>query len=412
VRHPAAALGLAALTGCTVAGPRSGDEPRPTDPAVIEVEEPSVRVGLQVGADAVELGGSDLLALTDEGGRVLARGAGPWAVRRDGDRVTAQGAGGETVASGQLIARPDGSGTVRVDGTAYRGAIALHAGGAGITVVNLLDLETYLLGVVPMEIGGGRPPEELEAVKAQAIAARTYAIRHLERRDDLGFDYWGSHLDQAYGGADGEDEVTTRAVRDTRGEVLVYDGEPIEAYYHSTCGGRTAALEEVWNGRPREYLRSVSDRRPDGGWYCESSNRFRWTAEWSAEELRTVLTRAYRDRGHDGSVTDVESITVLGHTPSGRVEALRIRTNLGEEVVRGDSIRWVLRPDPDRLLNSSAIALIDRDGRDGLMVEGAGWGHGIGMCQVGALGRARDGHSYREILHTYYPETRIARLYR
>jgi stage II sporulation protein D len=411
VRGGLAWIALLAVGGCTVAGPRAGEQPPIPDLPVADDEEPAVRVGLAVGSQAAELTGTAPLGLTDDAGTVLTEGTGPWTIRRDGDRVRAEDAGGRSVAAERLIARPDGQGQVRVDGTGYHGAVAFHAGEDGITVVNLLDLETYLLGVVPLEIGAGRPPEEVEAVKAQAIAARTYAIRHLGRRDELGFDYWGTVMDQAYGGADAEDEVASRAVRETRGEVLVHEGEPIEAYYHSTCGGRTAALEEVWSGAPRDYLQSVSDRRPDGGWYCESSNRFRWTQEWSAETLRSTLTQALGQRGHDGRVTDIEAITVTGRTPSGRAEAIRIRTNLGEEVVRGDSIRWVLRPSPDRILNSSAIDLVDRPG-GGLMVEGAGWGHGIGMCQIGALGRARDGHSYREILLTYYPGTRIVRLYR
>jgi stage II sporulation protein D len=308
------------------------------------------------------------------------------------------------------VARPT-DGRVRIDGTVYRGAVLLRRGEAGVTAVNLVDLETYLLGVVPLEIGRGRPPEELEAVKAQAIAARTYTIRHMGRRDDKGFDLYATVADQVYGGADAEDEVASRAVRETTGEILVHDGEPIEAYYHSTCGGRTAAIEEVWGGSPRPYLKSVSDRRPDGGWYCESSNRFRWTEEWDAEELRATLSRTLG--GGDDQVTTVEAVEVTGRTRSGRAEALRIRTNLGQARVPGDSIRRVLAPEPGRILNSSAIDVDTQLSDDGLAlrVEGAGWGHGIGMCQVGALGRARDGQSYREILLTYYPETRIARLY-
>jgi stage II sporulation protein D len=304
---------------------------------------------------------------------------------------------------------------VVASGKRYRGALLLRPGAGGVTVVNLLELETYLLGVVPLEIGKDRPPEELEAVKAQAVAARTYAIRHRGRRAELGFDYHGSVMDQAYGGAEAEDAVASRAVRETRGQILTYDGEPIEAYYHSTCGGRTAALDEVWPGEPRPYLRSVSDARSAGGSYCETSNRFRWTERWDRNGLMAALNRGLAERGVRGTVREIRSLEVTGRTPSGRAEALRIETDLGEHRVRGDSIRWVLRPEPGRILNSSAIQLaIDRQDGEimGLMVTGSGWGHGIGMCQVGALGRARDGQSYRDILLTYYPGTRIARLYR
>lgn len=416
------------MTGCTVAGPRPGDPSPPPDrppavpdaPVIPGVEPgaaPALRVGLQVDSETARIEAAGPIEVVDDAGRVRAttRRGSSWTVRRAGAGIEAAGAG-ETVRSPTpLLFRPTDGGTVQVGDRAYRGAVLVRAGAAGVTVVNVLDLETYLLGVVPLEIGANRPPEELEAVKAQAIAARTYAIRHLGRRSALGFDVYGTVSDQAYGGAMAEDPVSTRAVRETRGEVIIHDGEPIEAFYHSTCGGRTAALEEVWPGAPRPYLRSVSDAKPDGGWYCETSNRFRWTERWDRDGLMAALSRGLRERGvTSGPVTRVEFMTISGRTESGRAEALLLSTNAGQHRVRGDSIRWVLRPEPNRILNSAAIEL-DPHGHGevtGLTVQGQGWGHGIGMCQVGAMGRARAGHSYRDILSAYYPGTEIARLYR
>lgn len=404
---------LAVLLGaCTVAGPRleGPDSPAPTGRVLPEGRMPDVRIGIVVDAPSIRLEGDGELTLTDDGGRVVGRGAGPWTVTRLGNGLEARSATALAAVEGGLVARPDG-GRIRVDGTAYHGAIFLRLAD-GVTAVNLLDLETYLRGVVPMEIGVGRPAEELEAVKAQAVAARTYAVRQLGRRDDLGFDYYGSVLDQAYGGADAEDAAATRAVEETRGMILTYDGAPIEAYYHSTCGGRTAAVEEVWSGDARPYLRSVSDRRPAGGWYCEASSRFRWSEEWDEPALLGALTRGLEGRTGT-AVTAVQSLEIAGRGPSGRAAELVIRTDAGVVRVRGDSIRRVLRPEPDRMLNSTAIELTTR-GSDrvvGVTVEGSGWGHGIGMCQTGALGRARDGQSYRDILSTYYPGTRLVRLY-
>ena len=417
MRPRAAVAVLALLAGCTVAGPRPARTTPPPRTATPSTTEPSVRVGVVVDTTSVRVTGSGELALVTEDGRVRSRGraGAEWTVRRLGEGIEARGAGESVRVRGGLIARPIGSGEVAVDGTRYRGSILLIPSEAGITAVNLLDLESYLLGVVPLEIGAGRPPEELEAVKAQAIAARTYAIRNIGRRSDLGFDFYGSVLDQAYGGADAEDPVAERAVRETRGQVVVYEGEPIEAYYHSTCGGRTAAIDEVWDADPKPYLRSVSDAKPGGGWYCEDSSRFRWTEEWGPGELEAALTTGLADRLPNGArIRRVESMEITERTPSGRVGTLRIRTDQGEFRVHGDSVRWILRPEPGRILNSAAIELhpYGHDGVAGLAVEGAGWGHGIGMCQVGALGRARAGQSYREILLTYYPGTEIARLYR
>lgn len=410
-------LPLAALLGaCTVAGPRADgvgardpESPAPRVPLTRTM--PDVRVGIVVDAAAVRLESDGRLTLTDDAGRVLDEGAGPWTVTRAADGIEARRGATTTGVEDGLVVRAS-RGRIRVEGTAYYGAILFRPAAVGVTAVNLLDLETYLRGVVPLEIGTGRPAEELEAVKAQAIAARTYALRHAGRRADLGFDYHGSVLDQAYGGADAEDAVATRAVTETRGMVLTYDGEPIEAYYHSTCGGRTAAMEEVWPDEGRPYLRSVSDRRPGGGWYCEASSRFRWVESWDEPALLDALTIGLQGRtGRPVSV--VESLAVAHRSPSGRVAELVVRTDVGEFRVHGDSIRRVLRPEPDRLLNSTAFELTTRgdDRVVSLTVDGSGWGHGIGLCQTGALGRARDGHSYRDILSTYYPGTRLVRLY-
>lgn len=404
---------VALLGACTVAGPRpEGAPPRPVRVPGVEAGTPDVRVGIVVDAPAIRLDTDARLELVDEGGRVRDAGPGPYTVRRSEAGVEARSATAIVEVEGSLIARPRGA-PIRVDGTAYHGAVLLRQAATGVTAVNLLDLESYLRGVVPLEIGAGRRDHELEAVKAQAVAARTYAVRHLGRRGDLGFDYYGSVLDQAYGGLDAEDPAATRAVEATRGQILTYRGEPIEAYYHSTCGGHTAALEEVWPGDPRPYLRSVSDSRPGGGWYCEDSTRFRWTEVWGESALLEALTTGLRGRGVDGPVTSVESLRVVRRTPSGRAAELVIRTDAGDARVRGDSIRRVLSPEPGRILNSTDFELHPHgDGRvTGLTVDGAGWGHGIGMCQTGALGRARAGQSYRDILSTYYPGTRLVRLY-
>jgi stage II sporulation protein D len=423
-------------TGCTVAGPppagptppseRAPAPERPTPPDRI-VAEPPLRVGLLVDVASARLEAAGALDVVDEAGAVRAtvRPGEVWTVRRStvggaGAGIEATGSGQSVRATGPLVFRPAGEAvTIRVDDRSYRGAVLLLPAASGVTVVNVLDLEAYLLGVVPLEIGRGRPDAEVEAVKAQAIAARTYAIRHMGRRSAQGFDLYATVMDQAYGGAEAEDPVSTRAVRETRGEIIVYQGEPIEAFYHSTCGGHTAALEEVWPGEPRPYLRSISDQKPGGGWYCETSNRFRWTERWDHEALTAALSRGLRERGvTDGPVSRVTELSLTGTTTSGRARALRVRTNAGDHVVRGDSIRWVLRPEPNRILNSASITLqphadpSDPARLTGLTVEGRGWGHGIGMCQVGALGRAREGHSYRDILSAYYPGTEIARLYR
>ncbi|MGK7312835.1 MAG: SpoIID/LytB domain-containing protein [Candidatus Longimicrobiales bacterium M2_2A_002] len=361
----------------------------------------------------IRLESEGLLRLSDEQGRVLDQGTGPWVVEGSAGGLTTRNAKGDTIAAGVVLVRPD-RGAVEIDGTRYRGAVLLRGTDRGVTAVNRVDLETYLRGVVPLELGRGRARSDMEALKAQAVAARTYAVRHLGRRRHLGFDLFGSVLDQAYGGMGVEDALATEAVEATRGEVLMYGGEVIEAYYHASCGGRTAAVEEVWNAAPRPYLRSVPEAKRGGGWYCEGSGGLRWTETWDEPALLETLRGTLFDGDRRRELTRVDSVAVTRRSFPGRVAELTFWTNLGEERVRGDSIRWVLRPEPDRILGSTDFEL--ETGRDGrvteLIASGTGRGHGVGLCQAGALGRARSGQSYREILSAYYPGTRLVRFYR
>jgi len=413
------ALACAALTAiaCTPAGPRGAAPPGrapagdPAAPAA-GAPGPAVAVGLRAGAEqvTVEAGAPLLLGEAEGGGDTRVRtpcvarpaGGGRVEVRcEDGARLT-------TRASTARFRAP-GASPLRVDGRVYDGEIVLRAAGDGLTVINTLALESYLLGVVPHEIGA-RPPAEIDAVKAQAVAARTYAVAHRGRRRALGFDYWADSNDQVYRGLEGQDTVSARAVRETRGEVLTYGGQPILAYYHSTCGGRTAAIDEVWRAGPLPYLRSVSDLDARGRAWCESSNRFRWRERWEWGVLGAILERSV---GLDADA--FRGLRIRGRTHSGRVAALEIEGAGGSLTVYGDSVRWALRREGGAILNSARIDEIreggDADGSRWIEVSGGGWGHGIGMCQVGAMARARFGQDYRRILGAYYPGTELERVY-
>jgi stage II sporulation protein D len=415
-----AALGVLAVLGvlaaCSPAGPRGA---RPSGGAGVGIGigddvgplGPTVAVGLEVGARAVTIDGDGPLQLS-AGGRadeqvrppcMAGLSAGRVELRCGGDARRTADVGGL-----RLRARPGSA--LRVAERSYDGEIVLVAGEGGVTVINSIALETYLLGVVPHEIGA-RPAGEIEAVKAQAIAARTYAVAHRGRRRSLGFDYWGDTNDQVYRGLQGQDSVSARAIRETSGQVLTYDGRPIEAYYHSTCGGRTAAIDEVWRRGPVPYLRSISDLRDDGGAWCESSSRYRWNERWDWNELGAILERTVGLAGGDA----LRGLRVRSRTPSGRVAELEIQAEGGDRVVFGDSVRWALRRGNGAILNSARIDEIregvDAGGRRWMEVSGGGWGHGIGMCQVGAMARARFGQDYRRILGAYYPGTELQRLY-
>jgi stage II sporulation protein D len=191
----------------------------------------------------------------------------------------------------------------------------------------------------------------------------------------------------------------------------------IEAFYFSTCGGRTAEGFEVFRGAAQPYLRSVSDLNESGTAYCSISPRYRWREEWSGEALRATLQRNLAPVAGVvsppiGAVTDVR---VTQRSASGRVEQLSIV--LGGTEVRVDGharIRQVLRPPSGQLLRSTAFSLTAAGaGRNvtSLVIDGVGAGHGVGLCQWGAVGRARAGQGYQQILAAYYPGTRVERRY-
>ncbi len=286
---------------------------------------------------------------------------------------------------------------------------------AGVTLVNIVSLEEYLRGVVPWEIG--RPgPEALEAVKAQAIAARTYTIRHLGRWSELGFDVYADVRDQVYRGHTGTAEITDRAVRETRGLVIVYDSEPIRAYYSSTCGGHTSTLTEVWDREGAPYLTGFRDAGPGGESWCRESAQFRWTEAWSAKELGNGLREHIgAELGRTISAEEFGILTgleILERDSSGRVARLKVLSDQAEFMLHGDRIRWVLRPTHSRFgILRSTLFRIEEVRRDGALVQviirGGGFGHGVGLCQTGALGRAHAGQSAREILGAYYPGTTV-----
>jgi stage II sporulation protein D len=408
---PFAAMAIASCTR-TPAPPVAAPAPNAADAS-------SVRVSLGV-LPAVTLAATGAWRLVDASGRVAAEGGA-------GDRLSLSADAGQvTIASATGPARelvpplsffsPSSGATVSVNQRRYRGELTIVVTDSGVRVVNRLAVEAYLRGVVPRELGV-RAAGDRAALEAQAVAARSYVITRLGNTSRA-FDVTATTSDQVYGGVDAENALADAAVAATEGLVLMYNGRVVSAPYHSTCGGSTAAPDEIWRSRNEPFLQRVSDRIPGSDrYYCDIAPRFRWERSWAADSLTAVVERYLRAYAQvpSGPVGDVQRVTVDGQTPSGRVAALWIETSRGRYRLRGNDIRYVLRSPGGELLNSTYFSpevVTASDGRlTRLTVRGHGYGHGVGMCQWGAIGRARAGQDFRTILRTYFPGTTVARAY-
>jgi len=415
----AAAVALALVASCIrQEAPPAGPVPAQV-PETAAGPEPQVRVALQVGATSLVVGGAAPLTVTQPDGTPIAR--------------IAPGEAWRVVIAGQGLAlvSPTGRNTDRFDALSiipedqadlvragrrdYRGSFDVLRDRTGLTLINRVSLEHYLEAVVGGEMGR-REPGEMEALRAQAVASRTYALRNMGRWRTEGFDFYATVADQVYGGVNAENPLALQAVRDTRGQVVTLGGAPIDAFFFSTCGGRTADGTEAFRGATQPYLRSIADVDRSGVAYCSISPRFHWRDEWSGDALQAILTRTLRDAGllTSGRLGRIRDVSAVGRTASGRVAQLAIATSYGEIVVDGPRIRRVLETTSGDILRSNIFQL-SVTGQGGqltrLVADGMGAGHGVGMCQWGAVGRARAGQQYREILAAYYPGTDLQRFY-
>ncbi len=331
---------------------------------------------------------------------------------------------------------------LRVNRQGYRGRIRLVAKGGAIRIINIVELDQYLYGVVPREFKTRFP----EMARAQAVVARTFAMAHRGRFENEGYDFTSDTRFQVYGGYDSEDPVSCRAVDDTRGEVLEYEGKLVQySLYHSTCGGCTASNQSVYLTAPIPYLSPVpcritpgdglpdlntqgsespsatAESMPESGEdfemtlpreppsLCSSSGYHRWSAIWTDEQLALDISSFLKD----DKIRKVNKITIDKRGPSGRVVEMTVHTDGGVHTLRGNAIRsamMIRRPDGSISPLYSTRFHIKKEGGFWKAL-GGGWGHGLGMCQYGALGMTKLGYSYRQILKKYYPGTSLKKYY-
>ena len=406
------AILLAAAGGSCV--PQEPAEP--ITPVAAPAADPEIRIGLLVDAARATLGGGGALRVSDpDEGPLLDIPAQSTVEVVPGAGAVALNGIAPAVTRRSLVIEPIDSGApIRVNGRDYRGTLELRRGLNGVIVINRLGLEAYIAGVVAAEMGRRAPGEE-EALKAQAVVSRTYALRNTGRHANQGFDLLADVSDQVYAGIAYETPMATAAVLATRGEFLRYNGAPIDAFYFSTCAGRTEDGTAAFAGADRPYLRSVDDHDPAGIAWCAGSPRFRWSESWTRAELSAILRRTLPANNLPVSAaTDLTEMRVLARTASGRIATLELAGRSSRIALSGQAIRRVLAPASGGILRSNdfTVRLSRVGGRvERIDIDGRGNGHGVGMCQWGAVGRSRAGEIYPNILGSYFPGTELARAF-
>lgn len=296
---------------------------------------------------------------------------------------------------------------IKINGKKYRGKIQISSSGNSVDIINVLDLEDYVKGVLAKEMPLGKNEKNLEALKALAVCVRTYAIQKMNE-GKVYFDIYADTRDQVYGGVDAESSVSNRAVDQTEKLILKYNNNPAIIFYHSTCGGITESSANVFTKDEIPYLKGFKDGDEPN---CKISPRFQWEETFSKE---LIISRLKNYALIENQNYLLENIYVISRFSSGRVNELEINlsNNSGEVksvIIKGNEIRSILKnADGKSILWSTMFDVFLKS--DSVILKGKGFGHGVGLCQWGAIALSQTGSTYQEILNYYYPGTEIERI--
>lgn len=342
---------------------------------------------------------------------------------------------------------------LKIGDKAYRDFVYFIIENDEISVINYVELNNYLYGVVPREMPASFP---MDALKAQAIASRTYTLHNINKHKSQGYNLCDTDHCQVYGGVDGEHERTNTAVDETKGMVITYNGSIIDASYHSNSGGYTEDAKDVW-GNSVPYLKAVNDE------FSKGSPNSNWSVMLTKDELVAKL------RNSGINIGDIVDLEIIETSSTGRVSKLKIKGDFGEEVLSGSRARQIFgtsdlkttwftikkengietnntiyaiegEETKTQIVDLSNSYIIDEEFNKGtfegkvssiisgsdkvvqvnntstfnignFLIEGRGWGHGVGMSQWGAKGMAESGYSFEEILKHYYTGVDITTRY-
>lgn len=337
-----------------------------------------LRVAIKKDANSLQVGSSTPALVKDGAGRVVGQVAGmnSFLSKVEGGNVSIN-----QWKSSRLWLEPSGDGVVWIGDRWYRGRVLLVPQGKGITAVNYVDLEDYLYSVVGAE---AIPSWPKDALKAQAVAARTYALYKRNSGRNQLFDLDTTTATQVYKGLSSEYTTTHQAVKETMGEVMTYNNQVILAVFHSSSGGHTENVEDIWVS-PLPYLRGVVD-------YDQNSPVFSWSKNVSPSTISRIV----------GDVGNIRAIIPQKTTPQGRVITMQVVGDRASRSVSGSSLREALD------LRSTLFRFYLNG--NSLEVLGRGFGHGLGLSQWGTQYLAQNGVNYRQILAHYYRNAKLSTL--
>jgi len=275
------------------------------------------------------------------------------------------------------------------NGRKYPGLAIIVFTNNSLYLINQTDIETYLKGVLPNEVS---PKWDMEALKAQAIVSRTYALYEtvMARKNGKFFDVYADTRSQLYSGLNTENQNTSLAIESTLGEVIRYDGKVIPSFFHSSSGGMTEAAIEVY-GNDWPYLKPVESP------YCSVYRDNKWETSISLHKLQNLLRITNR----------IQSISVIERTESKRIKTIEIQDNSGcKTKISGINFRDLIGP---TIMKSTRANIYLSN--DLVLIKGMGYGHGVGMGQWDALGMAKQGFSYKSILSFFYRGISVDRMW-
>jgi stage II sporulation protein D len=282
----------------------------------------------------------------------------------------------------------------------YKGKISVQRHGKSFLIINSLDIEDYVKAVASAEAEG---MDSIEAIKANVIAIRTYAIAAMNRHIDEGYNLCDLTHCQLYIGFEKVNDKIIRTVDDTRGIIITYNNKPIWAMYHSNCGGRTETAADVWDYDTMPYLKSIDDRIGKK-FLCSGGWAYRWKTRISLKKFESFLRNSIISKNEK-----FLKIDDVNYTEGGRVKNFNIVTDKRKINISGiDFYHLVGRYLGWMAIKSTAFS-VDMDNKY-VIFDGKGYGHGVGMCQAGADEMGKLGYNYKEIIEHYYKDIKLKKI--